>query len=77
MSFVATCSASVTLSYQVHVKVCNPIPLIKNYRWDKCLFLWQAKCTLIVLKTSNLGLKVELHINTCTSNLDFKFQTGV
>ena len=31
MNFFATCSASVTLSYQVHVKVCNPIPLIKLY----------------------------------------------
>ena len=27
MKRVAKCSASVSLSYQVHVKVCNPIPL--------------------------------------------------
>ena len=27
MKLVAKCSASVSLSYQVHVKVCNPIPL--------------------------------------------------
>ena len=27
MKFVAKCSAYVSLSYQVHVKVCNPIPL--------------------------------------------------
>ena len=27
MKLVAKCSESVTLSYQVHVKVCNPIPL--------------------------------------------------
>ena len=27
MKFVAKCSAFVSLSYQEHVKVCNPIPL--------------------------------------------------
>ena len=27
MNLVAKCSASVCLSYQVHVKDCNPIPL--------------------------------------------------
>ena len=27
MKFVAMCSALVRLSYQVHVQVCNPIPL--------------------------------------------------
>ena len=27
MKFVAKCSASLTLSYQVHVKNCNPISL--------------------------------------------------
>ena len=30
MKLVAKCSASVSLSDQVHVKVCNPIPII-NY----------------------------------------------
>ena len=30
MKIVATCSASVSPSYQVHVKVCNPISLIKS-----------------------------------------------
>ena len=29
MKLVAKCSASVSLSDQVHVKVCNPIPLIQ------------------------------------------------
>ena len=29
MLLVAKCSASVSLSYQVHVKDCDPIPLIK------------------------------------------------
>ena len=29
MKIVAKCSAFVSLSYQVHVKVCNPIPLSK------------------------------------------------
>ena len=28
MKLVAKYSASVRLSYQVHVKVCNPVPLI-------------------------------------------------
>ena len=28
MKLVATCSASVTLFYQVHVKVCNPMSLV-------------------------------------------------
>ena len=27
MKIVAKCSAFISLSYQVHVKVCNPIPL--------------------------------------------------
>ena len=27
MKLVAKCSASVSLSYQVHVNICNPIPL--------------------------------------------------
>ena len=30
MKLVATCSASVTLSNQVHVKVCNLIPSISE-----------------------------------------------
>ena len=30
MKLVAKCSASVSLSYQVHVNVCNPIPLSKD-----------------------------------------------
>ena len=30
MKLVAKCSASVSLSYQVHVNVCNPIPLRMN-----------------------------------------------
>ena len=29
MKLVAKCSASVSLYYHVHVKVCNPIPLRK------------------------------------------------
>ena len=28
MKIVAKCSAFVSLSYHVHVKICNPIPLI-------------------------------------------------
>ena len=27
MKLVAKCSASISLSYQVHIEVCNPIPL--------------------------------------------------
>ena len=30
MKLVAKSSAYVCISYQVHVKVCNPIPLIKD-----------------------------------------------
>ena len=32
MKLVAKCSAFVCLSYQVHVKVCNPIPLRVHIR---------------------------------------------
>ena len=31
MKLVAKCSASVRVSYQLHVKVCNPIPLRKVF----------------------------------------------
>ena len=30
MELVANCSAFVSLSYQIHVKVCDPIPLRGN-----------------------------------------------
>ena len=32
MKLVAKCSAFVSVSYQVHIKVCNPIPLNIRYR---------------------------------------------
>ena len=34
MKLIAKCSAFVSLSYQVHVKVCNPISLITVYFYD-------------------------------------------
>ena len=34
MKIVAKCSAFVSLSYQVHVKVCNPVPLNCDPRTD-------------------------------------------
>ena len=45
MKLVAKCSASASLSDPVHVKVCNPISLIK-----KCENLYF--CTLIILNFS-------------------------
>ena len=33
MKIVAKCSAFASLSYQVHVKVCNPIPLNIHFDW--------------------------------------------
>ena len=33
MKLVAKCLAFVSLSNQVHVKVCNPIPLIRSYMY--------------------------------------------
>ena len=41
MKIVAKCLAFVSLSYQVHVKVCNPIPIPKNTRTENSTCTYQ------------------------------------
>ena len=46
MKIVAKCLAFVRLSYQVHVKVCNPIPLIElSTSNKKYLYMYLYQCT--------------------------------
>ena len=43
MKLVAKCSASISLSYQVHVKDCNPIPLNQLKHYDETMKRVMAK----------------------------------
>ena len=49
MKLVAKCSAFIGLSYQVLVKVCNPIPLISFTYLNTFLVFACALCSLVCL----------------------------
>ena len=50
MKIVAKCLAFVSLPYQVHVKVCNPIPLTRSNKTIVVLFFQRRNYQIKVLK---------------------------
>ena len=49
MKLVAKCAASVSLSYQVHVQICNPIPLKKHFWSTPLPLMWILSKWLILI----------------------------